>query len=90
MAYIVTQIYADNNRLCLFLHCKKAVDLLDVPSRNTSLMLKKYNSNVEILCLSIHVFLFPFCYRYQRGTKILYQSRSNAALFNNEKLLRNV
>ncbi len=35
---------------------KKAVELLDVPSRNTSLMLQKYNSYAEIFCLSTRFF----------------------------------
>jgi hypothetical protein len=45
---------------------KKAVELLDVPSRNTSLMLKKYNSNVEFFCLSTYGLFFPLCYRMKK------------------------
>jgi protein tyrosine/serine phosphatase len=37
---------------------KKAVKLLDAPSKNTILMLNKFYSTVEILCLSSHVFFF--------------------------------
>jgi hypothetical protein len=45
---------------------KKAVKLLDVPSRNTSLMLKKNNGNVEFLCLSTYVLFFPLCHRMKK------------------------
>ncbi len=45
---------------------KKAVELLDVPSRNTSLMLKKYNGNVEFFCLSTYVLFFPLCHRMKK------------------------
>ncbi len=37
---------------------KKAVELLDAPSKNTVLMLNKDHSTVEIFCLSSHVFFF--------------------------------
>jgi hypothetical protein len=37
---------------------KKAVELLDAPSKNTFLKLNKYNSIVEIVYLDTHVF-FP-------------------------------
>ncbi len=37
---------------------KNAVELLDVPSWNNSLMMKKYNSHVEILFLYTHVLFF--------------------------------
>jgi hypothetical protein len=37
---------------------KNAIELLYVTLRNTSLMSKKYNGNVEILCLSTQMF-FP-------------------------------
>jgi hypothetical protein len=45
---------------------KKAVELLDVPSRNSSLMLKKYNGNVEFFCLSTYVLFFPLCHRMKK------------------------
>jgi hypothetical protein len=45
---------------------KNAVELLDVPSRNNSLMMKKYNSHVEILFLYTHVLLFQLCYRMRK------------------------
>ncbi len=45
---------------------KKAIELLDVPSRNTSLMLKKHNSNVEFFCLSTYVLFFPLFYRMKK------------------------
>ncbi len=50
-----------------YLRCtvKKAVNILGVPVRNTSLMSKKYNSNVEILeilCIFSKCFS-PLCYR---------------------------
>jgi hypothetical protein len=34
---------------------KNAVELLDVPPMNSSLMMKNYNSHVEILFLCTHV-----------------------------------
>jgi hypothetical protein len=37
---------------------KNAVELLDVTSRNNSLMMKNYNSHVEILFLYTHVLFF--------------------------------
>ena len=40
---------------------KKAVKLLEAPSRIAILMLNKYNSTVGIYCLSSCVFLFPPC-----------------------------
>ncbi len=40
------------------MHCKKTVELLDVPSKNTFLKSNKYNSIVEIVYLDTHVF-FP-------------------------------
>jgi hypothetical protein len=40
---------------------KKAVKLLEAPSRIAILMLNKYNSIVGIYCLSSCVFLFPPC-----------------------------
>jgi hypothetical protein len=45
---------------------KNAVELLDVPSRNNSLMKKKYNSHVEVLFLYTHVFLFQLCSRMRK------------------------
>ncbi len=45
---------------------KIAVELLDVPSRNTSLMLKKHNSNVEFFGLSTYVLFFPLCYQMKK------------------------
>ncbi len=70
---------------------KKAVELLDAPLKNTFLKSSKYNSIVEIVYLDTHVFFFPTLLsnekvRHQRGTIILYQYRSKAYLFNNEKL----
>ncbi len=32
----------------VLMHCKKAIELLDVPSRNALLMWKKLNSTVEL------------------------------------------
>ncbi len=37
---------------------KNAVELLDAPSRNNFLVMKKYNRHVEILFLYIHVLFF--------------------------------
>jgi hypothetical protein len=37
---------------------KKAVELIDAPSKNTFLIPNKYNSKVEIIYLDTHVF-FP-------------------------------
>jgi hypothetical protein len=37
---------------------KNAVELLGTPSRNSALMLKKYNITDEIFWLSSHVFFF--------------------------------
>jgi hypothetical protein len=45
---------------------KKAVELLNVPSRNNSLMMKKYNSHVEIIFLYTHVLFFQLCYRLKK------------------------
>jgi hypothetical protein len=42
---------------------KIAVKLLDVPSKNNSLMMKKYNTQVELLFLYTHVLFFQLCYR---------------------------
>jgi len=42
---------------------KNAVELLDVPSKNNSLMMKKYNTQVELLFLYTHVLFFQLCYR---------------------------
>jgi hypothetical protein len=54
---------------------EKVVKLLDVPLRNTCLMLKKCNSNVKILCFSTHMsppLLNNERVRHKRGTIILY------------------
>jgi hypothetical protein len=45
---------------------KKAVELLDAPSKNTFLKSNKYNSIVEIVYLDTHVFFSPFCYRMRK------------------------
>jgi hypothetical protein len=45
----------------LFIHCKKAVKLLDAPSKNTFLQSNKYDSIVEIAYLDTHVFFSPLC-----------------------------
>jgi hypothetical protein len=37
---------------------KNAVELLDVPSKNNSLMMKKYSTQVELLFLYTHVVFF--------------------------------
>jgi hypothetical protein len=37
---------------------KNAVELLDVPSRNNSLVMKKYNSHIKILFLYTDVLFF--------------------------------
>ncbi len=37
---------------------KNAVELLDVPSKNNSLMMKKYNTQVKLLFLYTHVLFF--------------------------------
>jgi hypothetical protein len=51
-------------------HCtrtvKNAVELLDVPSKNNSLMMKKYNTQVELLFLYTHVLFFQLCYRVRK------------------------
>ncbi len=69
---------------------KKAVEFLDAPSKNTFLKSNKYNSIVEIVYLDTHVFFSPLCYQLRkfdiREIIILYQYRSKAYLFNNEKL----
>ncbi len=48
------------------LHCKKAVELLDAPSKNTYLKSNKYNGIVEIVYLDTHVFFSPLCYRMRK------------------------
>ncbi len=42
---------------------KKAVELLDAPSKNTFLKSNKYNSKVEKVYLDTHVFFSQLCYR---------------------------
>jgi hypothetical protein len=37
---------------------KNAVDAVDVPSRNNSMTIKKYNSHIKILFLYTHVLFF--------------------------------
>jgi hypothetical protein len=45
---------------------KNAVELLDVPPRINSLMMKNYNSHVEILFSYTHVLFFQFYYRMRK------------------------
>ncbi len=45
---------------------KKAVELLDAPSKNTFLKSNKYNSIVEIVYLDTHVFFPPLCNRMRK------------------------
>ncbi len=45
---------------------KKAVELLDGPSKNTLLKSNKYNSKGEIVYLDTHVFFSPLCYRMRK------------------------
>jgi hypothetical protein len=45
---------------------KKAVELLDAPSKNTLLKSNKYNSIVEIVYLDTHVFFSLLCYRMRK------------------------
>ncbi len=45
---------------------KKAVKLLDAPSKNNFLKSNKYNSKVEIVSLDTHVFFSPLCYRMRK------------------------
>jgi hypothetical protein len=54
---------------CATVRCytvKKAVKLLDAPSKNTFLIPNKYNSKVEIIYLDTHVFFPPLCYRMRK------------------------
>ncbi len=45
---------------------KKAVELLDAPSKNTFLKSNKYNSTVEIVYSDTHVFFSPLCNRMRK------------------------
>ncbi len=45
---------------------KKAVELLDGPSKNTLLKSNKYNSKGEIVYLDTHVFFSPLCYQMRK------------------------
>jgi hypothetical protein len=45
---------------------KNAVELLDDPSRNNSLMMKKYNSYVEIPFSYTHVLFFQLSHRIRK------------------------
>jgi hypothetical protein len=45
---------------------KKAVELLDGPSKNTLLKSNKYNSKGKIVYLVTHVFFSPLCYRMRK------------------------
>ncbi len=45
---------------------KKAVELLDAPSKNTFLKWNKYDSIVEIIYLYTHVFFSPLCNRMRK------------------------
>jgi hypothetical protein len=65
---------------------KKAVELLDVPSRNTSLMLKKYNGNVEFFCLSTYVLFFPLCHRMKKFDKNQCPHKNNESCINVEQI----
>ncbi len=58
----------------VYVHCalgytvKNAVELLDVPSKNNSLMMKKYNSHVELLFSYTHVLFFNSVIEWETST----------------------
>ncbi len=52
---------------CLWAYTvKKAVELLDAPSKNTFLKSNKYDSIVEIVYLDTHVLFSPLCNRMRK------------------------
>jgi hypothetical protein len=60
------RVQAQSKPIYLNFTVKKAVELLDAPSKNTFLKSNKYDSIVEIVYLDTHVFLSPLCNRMRK------------------------